>query len=116
MQRRAKNNRRASALGLLTRRGVFDSSPGIFRSSLRHVNENSQAEVGCASGHPVVTERPGLAKFGDASHFYDWRLFLPLRKSSGLLMIRIHTSKPLTVIVKQCHLPVVVLAPCVFPE
>jgi hypothetical protein len=58
----------------------------------------------------------GLADFDDAGHFYDWGLFLPLCKSSSLLMIRVHPSEPLTVIVKQGHLPVMVLPPCVFPE
>jgi len=58
----------------------------------------------------------GLADFDDAGHFYDWGLFLSLCKISGLLMIRVHASKPLTVIVKQSQLPVVVLPPRVFSE
>jgi hypothetical protein len=58
--------------------------------------------------------RVGLAELGDASHFYDWGLFLPLCKSSSLLMIRVHASEPLTVLVKQSHLPMMVFSPCVF--
>jgi hypothetical protein len=57
-----------------------------------------------------------LADFDDSGHSYDWGLFLPLCKRSSLLMIRVHASKPLTVIVKQGYLPVMMLPPCVFPE
>jgi transaldolase len=38
----------------------------------------------------------GLAELGDASHFYDWGLFLPLCKSSGLSMNCIGANKPLS--------------------
>jgi hypothetical protein len=58
----------------------------------------------------------GLADFDDAGHLHDWGLFLPFCKRSSLLMIRVHASEPLTVIVKQGHLPVMMLPPCVFPE
>ena len=63
-----------------------------------------------------VTERAGLADFDDAGHFHDWGPFLPLCKVSGLLMIRVDASKPLTVLVKHSCLPVTVLPPSVFPE
>jgi hypothetical protein len=53
---------------------------------------------------------------GDASHFYDWGLFLPLCKSSGLSMNCIGANKPLTVIVKHSGLPVMVLSPRIFSE
>jgi hypothetical protein len=60
--------------------------------------------------------RVELTDFDDAGHFYDRGLFLPLCKSSSLLMIRVNASEPVTVIVKQSHLPVMVLSPCVIPE
>jgi hypothetical protein len=47
---------------------------------------------------------------------YDGRLSLPLRKFGGLFPVRIHASKPLPVLVKHSHLPVLVLAPPIFPE
>jgi hypothetical protein len=53
----------------------------------------------------------GLADFDDASHFHDGGFLLPLRKIGGLLMIRVGASKPLPVIVKQSHLPMMVLPP-----
>jgi hypothetical protein len=58
----------------------------------------------------------GLAEFNDAGHFYDWGLFLPLCKCSGPLMIRVGATEPLTVIVIDSRLPMMVLSPCVFPE
>jgi hypothetical protein len=60
--------------------------------------------------------RTGLADFDDAGHFYDGGLFLPLRKSSGLSMNCVGASKPLPVLVKHSHLPMMVLPPSVFPE
>jgi hypothetical protein len=60
--------------------------------------------------------RAGLADFDDASHLYDGGFSLPLCKISGLLMIDIGARKPLTVLVEQGHLPMMVLAPCVFRE
>jgi hypothetical protein len=60
--------------------------------------------------------RTGLADFDDAGHFYDWGLSLPLRKCSGLSVNCVGASEPLTVIVKQGHLPVMMLSPCIFPE
>ena len=60
--------------------------------------------------------RAGLADFDDAGHFYDWGLFLPLCKSSGLSMNCVSAREPLTVPVKQCHLPVMVLSPSVVLE
>ena len=52
----------------------------------------------------------------DAGHFHDGRLFLPLRKSSGLLLIHVGASEPLSVLVKHNDLPVMVLSPPVFLE
>jgi hypothetical protein len=63
-----------------------------------------------------TTERAGLADFDDAGHFYDWGLFLPLCKSSGLSMNCVGASEPLPVLVKHCHLPVMVFSPSVFLE
>ena len=60
--------------------------------------------------------RAGLAELGDANHFYDWGLFLPLGKSSGLSMNCIGANKSLTVIVKHCNLPVMMLPPPIFSE
>jgi hypothetical protein len=54
-----------------------------------------------------------LADLNDAGHLHDRGLFLPFSKSSGLSMNCIGSSKPLTVLVKHSHLPVMVLAPCV---
>jgi hypothetical protein len=58
----------------------------------------------------------GLAEFGDASHTYDWGLFLSICKARGLLMIRVDATKSFDVLVKQSHLPVMVLSPTVLPE
>ncbi len=58
----------------------------------------------------------GLAYFDDAGHFYNWGLFLPLGKSSGLSMNCVGAREPLAVIVKHSHLPMMVLSPSVFPE
>jgi hypothetical protein len=58
----------------------------------------------------------GLADFDDAGHLYDRGLLLPLCKISGLLMIRVGARKPLTVIVKQGYLPMMVPPSCVSPE
>jgi hypothetical protein len=60
--------------------------------------------------------RAGLADFDDAGHFYDRGLFLPRRKCSGLSVNCVGASEPFTVIVKQGHLPVMVLSPRIFPE
>jgi hypothetical protein len=62
------------------------------------------------------TEWAGLAELCDASHSYNWRLFLPLCKACGLFMVCVHADKPLTVIVKQSNLPVMVFSPLVFRE
>jgi len=47
---------------------------------------------------------------------YDRRLSLPLSKFGGLLPIRIHAGKPLPVLVKHSHLPVLVLSPPIFSK
>jgi hypothetical protein len=60
--------------------------------------------------------RARLAELGDASHFYDWGLFLPLCKSDGLSMNCIGPSKPLTVIVKHSNLPMMMFSSFIFPE
>jgi hypothetical protein len=57
-----------------------------------------------------------LADLNDASHFHDRIFPLPLCKSSGLGMNCIGAGKPLTVIVKQGHLPMMVFSPSVFSE
>jgi hypothetical protein len=56
----------------------------------------------------------GLADFEDAGRFYNWRLFLPLCKTSGVGMNRVGASEPLTALVIHCHLPVMLLPPSVF--
>jgi len=60
--------------------------------------------------------RAGLTELGDASHSYDWGLFLPLGKSSGFSMNCICANKPFAVLVKQSHLPMVVFSPSIFRE
>jgi len=60
--------------------------------------------------------RTELAELNDASHFHDRRFLLPICKASSLFAVRVHASEPLTVIVKQGHLPVMVFPPCIFPE
>src|SRR5580692_363980 len=57
-----------------------------------------------------------LAHLGDASHFHDRRFSLPLCKAVGLVTIRIGAGKPLTVAVKDSHLPMMVLPAAVRPE
>jgi hypothetical protein len=47
---------------------------------------------------------------------YDRRLSLPLRKSGGFVAVRIHASKPLPVLVKDSHLPVLVFPTPVLSE
>jgi hypothetical protein len=65
-------------------------------------------------GGTTETRTSRLAESGDANHFYDWRLFLPLSKCSGLCMNCICANKSLTVIVKHSDLPVMVLSAFVF--
>jgi hypothetical protein len=52
----------------------------------------------------------------DTHHLYDWGFFLSLCKSSGLSMNCVGASKPLTVVIKDGNLPVMVLSPLIFPE
>jgi hypothetical protein len=63
-----------------------------------------------------AAERAGLADFDDSGHFYNWGFFLSLCKSSGLSMNCVGAREPLTVLVKQSHLPVMVFSPSVFLE
>ena len=58
----------------------------------------------------------GLADLRDPSHFYHRGFLLPVCKSSGLSMNCVGASKPLPVLVKHSHLPVVVFSPLVFTE
>ena len=58
----------------------------------------------------------GLADFDDAGHLHERGFLLPLGKSGGLLTIRVGAGKPLAVIVKDSHLPMMVLPPFVFFE
>jgi hypothetical protein len=60
--------------------------------------------------------RAGLADLNDAGHLYERGFLLSLSKSSGLSMNCVGASKPLTVIVKHSHLPMMVFSPSVFPE
>jgi hypothetical protein len=102
--------------------------PSLYNEIQRIVVQNSSDIVPCyvvSKSNNAARTRLGaigakaervLADFDDAGHFYDWGFLLPLCKITGPLMIRVHASKPLTVIVKQGHLPVMVLSPCVFPE
>jgi hypothetical protein len=64
----------------------------------------------------VTSERAVLTDFGDAGHFYDGGFSLPLCKIVGPVMIDICASKPLTVLVKHSHLPMMVFSPSVFLE
>jgi hypothetical protein len=57
-----------------------------------------------------------LADLNDAGHLYERGFLLSLSKSSGLGMNCIGASKPLTVIVKQSNLPVMMLSPSIFRE
>jgi hypothetical protein len=63
-----------------------------------------------------ANEWAGLADLNDAGHLYDGGLFLPFCKCSGLSMNCVGARKPLTVIVKQGHLPMMVPPSGVFPE
>ena len=56
----------------------------------------------------------GLTELGDAGDFYDRGFLLPLCKTGGLSMNCIGANKPLTVMVKQSNLPVMVFSPSVF--
>jgi hypothetical protein len=58
----------------------------------------------------------GLADLRNANHFHDGRFLLPLCKSIGLRMDRVGPGKPLTVIVKDGNLPMMVLSPPIFLE
>ena len=90
--------------------------------------EQRQAEV---AGTPRIGEfrtlfallkspqRPGvwwLTDLNDPSHFHNRGFLLPLCKCCGLGMNCVGAGKPLAIIVKHGHLPVMVLAPRVFPE
>ena len=48
--------------------------------------------------------------------FHDGRFALPLGKFGGLFPVRIHARKPLPVLVKHSHLPVLVFPPPIFPK
>ncbi len=84
--------------------------------------ENTQREGKAASlnDHRTDSKRAtggaGLANLSDACQFHDGRFLLPLCKVSGLFIIRVDVSKPLTVLVKHSGLPVMVLPPSIFPE
>src|ERR1700720_4405352 len=75
------------------------------------------------SATPAWVRRPlrarkalGSADLQHARGLYDRRRSLPLCKFGGLPPVRIHASKPLPVLVKHSHLPVLVLPPPIFPE
>jgi hypothetical protein len=71
----------------------------------------------CLARHPLTTRNAmGSADLQDSSRFYDGRLSLPLRKSSGLFPVRIYASESLPVLVKHSHLPVLVFPPSIFSE
>ena len=69
------------------------------------------------SGNPWgPLKQLGSADLQNTGGLYDGRLSLPLSKFGGLFPVRIHASKPLPVRVKHSHLPVLVLAPPIFPK
>jgi hypothetical protein len=61
-------------------------------------------------------KKVGSADLQHPRGFYDGRLPLPLGKFGGLFPVCIHACKPLPVLVKHSHLPVLVLAPPIFPQ
>ena len=58
----------------------------------------------------------GLADLSDANYFNHRGFFLPIRRFNGLIVIRVDASKPLPVIVKYRHLPVMVFSSLVFSK
>jgi hypothetical protein len=64
------------------------------------------------SAHKAV----GSADLQYPRGLYDGRFSLPLGKFGSLFPVRIHASKPLPVLVKHSHLPVLVLSPPIFPK
>jgi hypothetical protein len=58
----------------------------------------------------------GLADLQYPRGLHDGRLPLPLGKFGGLFPVRIHARKPLPVLVKHSHLPVLVFSPPIFPK
>ena len=57
-----------------------------------------------------------LADLKHARSFYDGRFPLPFSELGGFSTVCINTSKFLSVLVKNCYLPVLVLASFVFAE
>jgi hypothetical protein len=71
----------------------------------------------CPVRHPLKVRRTaGSADLQDPRGLYDGRLPLPLGKFGGLFPVRIHACKPLSVLVKHSHLPVLVFPPPIFPK
>ena len=65
------------------------------------------------------TAKPVLCILADLKHascFNDGRLPLAVSKLGGFGAVGIHTSKPLSVFIKNCNLPVLVLASSVLPQ
>ena len=60
--------------------------------------------------------QPDLADLKHARSFNDGRLPLPLSELGGFGAVCINTSKFLSVLVKNRHLPMLVLASSVFPQ
>jgi hypothetical protein len=99
-----------------------------FSTSALQRQDPSRMEIGEGLAHTPL--EPGLRNkaslrgrrtVGSADLQYprglhDWGLSLPLGEFGGLLPVRIHASKPLPVVVKHSHLPVLVLSPPVLPE
>ena len=61
-------------------------------------------------------ERTGSADLQYSRGLHYGRLSLPLGKLGGLLPVGIHASKPLPVLVKHSHLPVLVLSTPILPK
>jgi len=58
----------------------------------------------------------GSADLQYSRGLHDGRFSLPLGKFGGFFPVRIYASKPLPVLVKHSHLPVLVLPPPIFPK
>lgn len=86
------------------------------RAKHRHIDARGAiAGLSCRGG-VLACIAARLAHSNDASHLYKLGLFLPLGKFLGLGPNRVSAGEPLTVRIKQGHLPMMVHSPLVFLE
>jgi hypothetical protein len=94
-------------------RGVEREVWRLMRDLLTHAHQDPSCVRSASSGSPSTAVSANLQH---PCSLHDGRLSLPLREFGGFFPVRIHASKPLPVLVKHSHLPVLVLSPPIFPK